>query len=88
MVGKEGGYGCTNRSPATSGTETSVNLYVYCDDVDALHQQAVAAGAKSTMEPQDTFWGDYMCAVEDIDGHKWSFAYHTGKTFDPKQMGE
>ncbi len=69
-----------SKSPASSGAPSPVNLYVYCEDVDAQYARATAAGAKGAMPPQDMFWGDRMCQVIDPDGHSWSFATHTGCT--------
>jgi uncharacterized glyoxalase superfamily protein PhnB len=74
MMGVEGAYGSVARAPRTTGTATPVGLYVYCEDVDALHARAVAAGAVTVTPPQDTFWGDRMCRVLDPDGHAWNFA--------------
>ncbi|MBS0236527.1 MAG: VOC family protein [Proteobacteria bacterium] len=70
-----GSYASTVKmvAPKTIGTSRSAALYVYCPDVDALYNQAIAAGAKSIAEPQDAFWGDRYCSVEDIDGYIWSF---------------
>jgi PhnB protein len=78
MISPEVGPGCKARTPATSGIETPVGLYVYCDDVDAVYTRATKAGAKSVMPPQDMFWGDRMCNVQDPDGHSWSFATNVG----------
>ena len=33
-------------------------MFLYVDDVDAVYKQAIDAGATSTMEPADQFWGD------------------------------
>ncbi|WP_284735807.1 VOC family protein [Dongia deserti] len=40
-------------------------------DVDAVYAQAVAAGAKSTQEPADMFWGARYAAMLDPFGHEW-----------------
>ncbi len=79
MVGLEGAYGGTSQAPATSGVECAASTYVYCDDVDALTQQAAAAGAKIKFGPTDTFWGDRCCNLVDPNGHIWTFATHNGK---------
>lgn len=64
-----------NFSPETLGG-TPVSLHVYCDDVAALYERAVAAGCKSLMPPTDMFWGDRMSSVQDPFGHRWSLAQH------------
>lgn len=76
MMGLEGAWGSTARAPATSGTESPVGLYVYCEDVDALFDRARDAGAKVIGAPQDMFWGDRVAHVQDPDGHSWTFARH------------
>src|SRR5918912_174445 len=56
MLAEESPSGQT-RSPRTlNGTTASVFLYV--ENVDAIFQQAVRAGAKENMAPQNMFWGD------------------------------
>ena len=60
-------------SAATLGIESPVSMYIYCDDVNALHTRAVAAGATSIKAPEDTFWGDRYCNLVDPDGHSWGF---------------
>lgn len=74
MFGPEGAYDSPYKAPASLGVLSSSNLYIYCDDVDALYKRAVDAGAKSIMEPQDSFWGDRICRVSDPDGHEFMFA--------------
>jgi uncharacterized glyoxalase superfamily protein PhnB len=83
MCGSEVGCDSPSRSPATSGTASPVNLYIYCEDVDTLFARATAAGAKGEIPPSDMFWGDRMCKLVDPDGHSWSFATHTGKVSAP-----
>lgn len=55
---------------------TAVILHIYLENVDALWEQAVAAGAKSLFPLQDCFWGDRYGQLEDPFGHKWSLATH------------
>ena len=51
-------------------------IHVFVDEVDAHYAQAKAAGAKITAEPEDRFYGDRLYAVDDLEGHQWSFATH------------
>jgi PhnB protein len=60
-------------SPLTVGG-TSASLMIYTKDVDALFNQALAAGAKVTMPLSDMFWGDRYGQVADPFGHKWQLA--------------
>src|SRR5690242_15939740 len=55
--------GWKHRTPITSGVASPVSMYVYCDDVDALFERAVAAGAKAIRPPADMFYGDRVCTV-------------------------
>jgi PhnB protein len=85
MMGREGAYGGTNRSPSTSGVASPVSIYVYCDDVDALHERARAAGATITHPPMDAVYGDRICGIVDPDGHAWCFATHPAEADGPDQ---
>lgn len=73
------------KSPATSGARPADVFYIYCDDVDALYQRAVAAGAKTEEAPQEMFWGDRVCTLIDPDGYRWSFATNVAD-FDPTKV--
>src|ERR1700745_2911539 len=52
------------------------SLFLYVEDVDAVYNRAVSAGAKSTMPLQDMFWGDRFGNVVDPFGHQWGLATH------------
>jgi len=63
----------SSRSPkALNGTPVTIHLNV--QDVDAVFNQAVAAGAQVAFPVQDMFWGDRYGVVEDPFGHHWSIA--------------
>ena len=53
-----------------------VSLLIYTADCDAVHAQAVAAGAKSLFEPADKPYGDRMSGVSDPFGYKWWISTH------------
>jgi len=55
---------------------TSVTLYVYVKDCDALFDRAVAAGAKAMHPMQNQFYGDRCGALADPFGHVWNIATH------------
>jgi PhnB protein len=63
------------RSPKTVGGTVSY-LMVYLQDVDAVTERAVKAGAKLLRPPANQFYGDRTSLVEDPFGHKWSLATH------------
>jgi PhnB protein len=71
-------------APETVGG-TASGLFIYHKDVDKAFAQAIAAGAKSEMEPVDMFWGDRYCKLQDPFGHKWSIATHI-EDLSPKEM--
>ena len=45
-------------------------------EVDAVVEEARAAGAAITREPGATFWGGYSGAFADPDGHPWEVAHN------------
>jgi PhnB protein len=55
---------------------TPVGLCIYVEDVDAVFDRAVSAGAKVVRAVQDQFYGDRSGTVEDPFGHKWTIATH------------
>jgi PhnB protein len=53
-----------------------VSVYLYVEDVDAMFNRAVAAGAKVRSPIKDEFYGDRVGAVEDPYGLAWFIATH------------
>ena len=49
-------------------------------EVDALMQQAAAAGAVVTDPARDRFWGGYSGYFHDPDGHLWEIAWNPAWT--------
>ena len=64
---------------------TPVYLHLYVENVDALFEQAVAAGAKVTMPLANQFWGDRYGQLVDPFGHRWSLGAHI-EDVTPEQM--
>jgi PhnB protein len=62
-------------SPLTLGGQYGA-LAIRTDDVDALWQRAVEAGAEVLLPLQDAFWGDRHGEIIDPFGHKWALAQH------------
>ena len=52
-------------------TPRPTGFYLYVEDCDAWYKRAMAAGAKSLMEPVDQFYGDRNAGVEDLEGNYW-----------------
>jgi PhnB protein len=71
-------------SPQTVGG-TPVSIFIYTEDVDALHSRAVAEGATSVAPPTDMFWGDRFAQIADPFGHSWAIATHT-EDVSPEEM--
>ncbi len=70
MLGDEWGDDPPTRSPANLGGSTAT-LFVYTDDVDALWQRALDAGAEVVFPLEDQFYGDRAGRVRDPYGHTW-----------------
>jgi PhnB protein len=66
---------------------TSVNIFLYVDNVDDFVQKAVDAGAALTAPVEDQFWGDRYGSVTDPFGHTWSVATHV-EDVPPEEMAE
>ncbi|HET7755050.1 MAG TPA: VOC family protein [Anaeromyxobacteraceae bacterium] len=64
------------RPAPTASSPVPVTMWLGVPDTDAAYRRAVDAGAKSTMEPADMFWGDRCASVADPFGYLWSFATH------------
>jgi PhnB protein len=62
-----------------------VTIHLAAEDVDALIERAVAAGAKLVMPAADMFWGDRYGQVDDPFGHHWSIATHI-RDVSPQEM--
>jgi PhnB protein len=66
---------------------TSVGVVMYVEDVDAVVQQAVDAGATLTLPAQATFYGDRYARVTDPFGHEWQIATHK-EDLTPEEIAE
>lgn len=60
-------------SPESLGGTPAV-LHLYVEDVDALWERAVEAGAQVLQPLGDVFWGDRYGQISDPFGHKWGLA--------------
>jgi PhnB protein len=63
------------RSPKEIGG-TPVTISIYVEDVDAVFDAAVEAGATSLRPVKNEFYGDRTGQFEDPFGHRWSVATH------------
>ena len=65
----------TARPPKELGG-TTAGVFMFVEDVDAVFKKAIDAGASSTMEPENMFWGDRFGSVTDPFGQTWQIATH------------
>ena len=76
----------SSRPPKELGGTTS-SVFVYVDNVDELFKQAIDAGATSTMDPENMFWGDRFGSLIDPFGHSWAISTHV-EDVSPEEMEE
>ena len=62
-------------SPLSMGGSATV-LHMNTNDVDALWERAVDAGAAIRQPLQDAFWGERYGQITDPFGHRWGLAQH------------
>ncbi|HYW69440.1 MAG TPA: VOC family protein [Pyrinomonadaceae bacterium] len=65
------------------GTPQPAYIHLYVDDVDAIYDSAVRAGATNVHPPVDQFYGDRECGFRDPGGNQWFVATHQGESFVP-----
>ena len=66
---------CVEDSPGWGGVTPAVNFDSPAE-VDAVIEEARAAGARIGREPAETFWGGYSGVFIDPDGHPWEVAHN------------
>jgi len=54
------------------------------EEVDAVTEEARAAGATIGREPAETFWGGYSALIIDPEGHPWEVAHNPHWTITPE----
>jgi PhnB protein len=72
------------RSPRSLGG-SSVSILLYIENVDAVFERAVKAGAKPQRPVMDQFYGDRSGTLEDPFGHMWTVATHV-EDVAPEEM--
>ena len=78
MVGLQGKYSDDMKTPNSGSLQSPISIYVYVEKIDEFYQSAIRNGAESVGEPEDMFWGDRCCRVQDKDGYIWCFGSHLG----------
>ncbi len=72
MVHNEASH-LASSAPLLDGS-SSVVIYLYGDEVDAVIERAVTAGAKILQAAADQCWGDRVGRIIDPAGHVWNIA--------------
>jgi PhnB protein len=72
------------RGPRSLGG-SSVSILLYLENVDAVFERAVRAGAKVQRAVADQFYGDRSGTLEDPFGHVWTVATHV-EDVSPEEM--
>jgi PhnB protein len=68
-----------SRAPQPDGSSPVV-IYVYVEDVDAVVERAVAAGARVLLPVKNQFWGDRTGRIVDPAGHVWTISTRVEET--------
>lgn len=66
------------------GTPAPAALHLYVEDVDAVYERALSAGATSLYPPTDHEYGERGASVEDAGGNHWYLATATGAGYVPE----
>ena len=72
------------QSPKSIGG-TPVTVMLYVEDVDAVFDRAINAGATAERKVEDQFYGDRSGSFVDPFGHKWHVATHV-EDVPPEEM--
>jgi PhnB protein len=73
--------GGPTQAPTSLGGSTAA-LFIYTDDVDALWQRAIAAGAEEIFPLEVQFYGDRSGRVRDPFGHTWGLGQQVEEVSD------
>jgi PhnB protein len=68
------------------GTPAPASLHIYVEDVDAVYERALAAGATSLHPPADQPYGERSAAFRDVGGNHWYPATSTGDHYIPEGL--
>ncbi len=68
------------------GSPTPAALHLYVEDVDAVYERALQAGATSLMAPADLVYGERAAALKDPGGDHWYVATAIGPHYVPEGL--
>jgi PhnB protein len=74
MISEQGEDDAPARSPQSLGGAVSAIMATYWEDVDAVWERAVAAGAEVLYPLEDQFYGDRGGRLRDPFGQQWSLS--------------
>jgi uncharacterized glyoxalase superfamily protein PhnB len=77
-------FGRLMAQPGELGGRETQSAYLVCDDPDALHARALAAGAQIVMPLQDEDYGGRGFSCRDPEGHIWNFGNYDPWTDNDK----
>jgi PhnB protein len=68
------GWQATGHLPLAGVVSNPVSQHMYVDNIEAMLENAVKAGAIQISELQDTYWGEKCATIRDPFGHIWTIA--------------
>jgi uncharacterized glyoxalase superfamily protein PhnB len=68
------------------GTPMPASLHLYVEDIDAVYERALQAGATSLHAPMDQEYGERSAAFLDVGGNHWYPATHLGAHYIPEGL--
>jgi PhnB protein len=68
-----------SRAPQLDASSPVV-VFVYVENVDAVIERALAAGARILLPVKNQFWGDRTGRIVDPSGHVWTIATRVEET--------
>jgi PhnB protein len=77
MLSEQDGDGPPAKAPTSMEGITTVILATYWEDVDAVWERALAAGAEVVYPLEDQFYGERGGRVRDPFGHQWMLSQRT-----------
>jgi PhnB protein len=85
MITEDAGDGGPARSPEALGGAVTAVLATYWDDVDAVWERALSAGAEIVFPLADQFYGERGGRLRDPFGHQWMLSRRL-EVVSPEEM--
>ncbi|MDX6500728.1 MAG: PhnB protein [Blastocatellia bacterium] len=70
------------------GSPSPASLHLYVEDVDAVYERALQAGATSLRAPTNQDYGDRDAAVIDVGGNHWYIGTSQGAAYKPEGVSD